>query len=243
MENKVRKILLISLFVLLAVISSLIMFKPLIRYGIVNYDKYQHETHLEKMSYRDSYLDSLYNILSGIRFISNADRVLYFEYHNSKENLLGVPFKYVDLITQVNKLNVPYLDYNEYSNINTGSIITLCRDLRKDTMLACTERNLIWFKHTYPYIYQVITQEDTTRSYKFLICNTIVVNEDYFNVDLDLFNQPIGFFIIEWIDNKDREIVDNVAEKLTRKKYLELFSKLYSQRKETNVKIFKDGYN
>ena len=56
------------------------------------------EIHNEKMNIRDEYMTEISPLLIELRIKSGADRVLYFEFHNSEENLNGIPFKFFDLL-------------------------------------------------------------------------------------------------------------------------------------------------
>ena len=56
------------------------------------------EIHNEKLRLRDEYMTELTPLLSELRAETGADRILYFEFHNSEENLDGLPFKYFNLM-------------------------------------------------------------------------------------------------------------------------------------------------
>jgi len=58
---------------------------------------------------------------------------MYFEYHNSKENLVGIPFKYSDLVITVVKYGSSAAKLANLKEVNTGLISDLYYDLCKNT--------------------------------------------------------------------------------------------------------------
>ena len=74
--------------------------KTVVRDCIEMITEIKNSIHTEKMKLRDELLAELGPILADFRSNVRADRILYFEYHNSKENLIGIPFKYLELVRQ-----------------------------------------------------------------------------------------------------------------------------------------------
>ena len=94
----VKKI--IQYLVILLLFIGVINIKSVLRWGVEFVTELNEEIHTEKMEKRDQLLAELVPELHELRGATGADRVLYFEYHNSKENVVGIPFKYIDLVLQ-----------------------------------------------------------------------------------------------------------------------------------------------
>ena len=101
------------------------VFLGLLIYGVINFkaividcieivQELTEEIHNQKMDKRDDFVASMNEVLIDLRHQTGADRVLYFEWHNTKENSVGVPFRYFDLVLQTEGYNIPKcLDYKD----------------------------------------------------------------------------------------------------------------------------------
>ena len=58
-------------------------------------EKKEHE---RRLLMRDDLMSELNPLLVELRSGTGASRVLYFEYHNSTENFVGIPFKFANLV-------------------------------------------------------------------------------------------------------------------------------------------------
>ena len=110
-------------------------FKNIVRGTMEIVSEIATERHDEGLQKRDELLRDLYVMLGDLRAETQADRVLYFEYHNSKENLIGIPFKYADLVLQSNSYGVYNVPENDFRDINTGTIISLYNDLLHERLI------------------------------------------------------------------------------------------------------------
>lgn len=162
-------------------------FKSIVRETMEIVSEVATERHDEGLQRRDELLRDLYVILGDLRSDIDADRILYFEYHNSKENLVGIPFKYADLVLQSNNYGVYNVPENEFRDINTGSIVTLYNDLMHVRMISSEDTN---FCVNYPGAFELFNHDGSD----------IQVYVGIPGVD-----QPIGLLVFEWV-GEDRKI-------------------------------------
>ena len=79
--KNVLKYLVIILFII-----GLFNFRTIATTTIEFFDSISKSIHDDKMAKRDEIIIELSPLLSELRAITTADRLLYIEYHNSKEN-------------------------------------------------------------------------------------------------------------------------------------------------------------
>lgn len=175
----------------LIVIYGVFNFKSVVKDIIEISNDIFEEQHTKKMALRDELLAELSPILTEMRATIGADRVLYFEYHNSKENLVGIPFKYVDLVLPVKKYGVPEFDFRKYREINAGVITTLYQDLKKSKVIFNRGPGDTEFLLKYSGISDFVEKNDGSIQQCFL--------------NLPGINTPIGIIVIEWMDNSERD--------------------------------------
>lgn len=174
------------LLVLLGILV-VVNFKNIVRGTMEIVSEIAAERHDEGLQRRDELLRDLYVILGDLRTEVDADRLLYFEYHNSKENLVGIPFKYADLVLQSNSYGVYNVPENEFRDINTGTIVTLYNDLIHVRMISSEDTN---FCMNYPGAFELFKTDGSD----------IQVYVGIPGVD-----QPIGLLVFEWV-GEDHEI-------------------------------------
>ena len=109
--------------------------KPIVRSSIEFVQEILEQIHQEKLMKRDYLLSELSPILRELRAETDADRILYFEYHNSKKNLIGIPFKYVDLVQVHRKYGVPRFEYTHLKNINSGVLTGIYEAMKKNNII------------------------------------------------------------------------------------------------------------
>ena len=175
------------------------VFLGLLIYGVINFktividvieilQELTEEIHNQKMDKRDDFVASMNEVLIDLRHQTGADRVLYFEWHNTKENSVGVPFRYFDLVLQTEGYNIPKcLDYKD---IPAGWIVELYEMIKHgNTTILCDSQNKL--DQLYP-ISQVFYSQDGSRYQIFIGIN-------YMSKDKI---QPVGFLAIEWMDRE-----------------------------------------
>lgn len=157
------------------------------------------EIHNEKMNVRDEYMTEIAPLLIELRVKSGADRVLYFEFHNSEENLGGIPFKFFDLLYANSEIGVSEVSSNDYKNINTGMYIDFFNDLRTKGSLVCHGADDVVFREKYLGIFSKMSMIDGCQSITF--------------VSVPGVKRPIGFIALEWMNKCPNEEYDkNVVE-------------------------------
>ena len=101
------------LLIVLSVVA-IFNFKTIVTNTIEFFDDISKAIHDEKMAKRDELIFELGPLLTELRAMTGADRILYIEFHNSKENLIGIPFKYLDLVLSSKKYGVSEFDIKKY---------------------------------------------------------------------------------------------------------------------------------
>lgn len=149
------------------------------------------EIHKQKMVMRDEYMTELIPTLVELRTGVGADRVLYFEFHNSVENLDGLPFKYFDLIKSCAKYGVPEVPGEVYKNVNSGMYTELFDDIKTGEVVYCSGVYDHDFRKKYRGIFKLINEKDHSAQQVFFSVPGV--------------KAPIGFIALEWLD-EDREI-------------------------------------
>lgn len=189
---------LFSYLLIILLIIGLFNFKTIVKETIELYNEVSDQIHDEKMVKRDEILADLNDILKEYRAHVGADRVLYFEYHNSKENLAGIPFKYIDLVMQDRAYWASGIPIDMYRDINIGAITTLYEDLKTSIVIFCVDnegdsiKGNAWkqmpvdeFQESYPGAYDIF-QSDSQKQQVY--------------ISIPGPKQPIGLMIFEWLD-------------------------------------------
>lgn len=183
------------IFILLILI--VINIKIITRGTIEFISEISEDLHLEKMKNRDEYMTDLNPVLISLRSELDADRVLYFEYHNSEQNLDKVPFKFFDLMSYDIKYSSGSADkmpVNVYKNINASLFQTVYNDLKSGKILYCKGPGDNEFRQKYQGIFELLNQTD--------------LSKQHILVSVPGVERPIGFIVFEWMDDSvsvDRE--------------------------------------
>lgn len=193
------------LLVILGVIA-LFNFKPIVTEVIKFVDNISQIIHEDKINKRDELIFELSPLLSEMRAVTGADRLLYIEYHNSKENLVGIPFKYLDLVLSTKKYGTPEFDIKKYHELNAGILSPIFLELRKKGYVVNRGESDLNFSRNCHEISDFVYAQDGS------------VQQVYLN--LPGVNTPIGIIILEWLqDDIDRdweEIVSISRDYITR---------------------------
>ena len=202
---------LFSYLLIILVIIGLFNFKTIVKETIELYSEVSEQIHNEKMIKRDEILADLDDILKEYRAHTGADRVLYFEYHNTKENLAGVPFKYIDLVMQDRSYWASGIPIDMYRDINVGAITSLYEDLKTSIVIF----SLSGVEYQKGPGWKQITTEQFSDNYP---SASDVFNPDgqkqQVYVSIPGPKQPIGLLIFEWLNPEstvDRQKVIEVT--------------------------------
>ena len=163
--------------------------------GIIEFvDEVSSDIHSNKMRLRDEYMTDLGPILTEFRASTQADRILYFEFHNSIENLEGVPFKFFDLVLANSAYSVSEVPGATYKNINASMYINLFNKIKEDQLVYCGGIYDERFKRLYPGVHELFYESDHS-------VQQIIIN-------IPGVKQPMGFIVLEWMDS-ETDVVAN----------------------------------
>ena len=187
-------------------IIGLFNFRTIATNTIQFFDDISQTLHDEKMAKRDELIFELSPLLSELRAITGADRILYIEFHNSKENLIGIPFKYLDLVLSSKKYGISEFDFKKYHELNAGILSPIFPELRKTGYIINKGVEDTSFRRSYHEVSDFVNAQDGS------------VQQVYLN--LPGVNIPIGIIILEWVTEdveKDwDEIIDISRDYVTR---------------------------
>lgn len=188
---------LIAILLVLAMIN----YKTVIRDLIEITTEISDSIHSDRMMLRDQLLAELKPILVDMRSSSNADRILYFEYHNSKENLVSIPFKYLELVQYDKGFAIPPIDEMMYKNINTGLITDLYQGIKFGGVVCCEGENDTVFIEKYGSAWNLVHTRDGSNKQVFISIPGI--------------EQPIGLIILEWMDENSEIDLEEITKTAT----------------------------
>ena len=166
--------------------------------GIIEFvSDIQEEIHYNKMSLQEEYYTDLSPILSELRAEAGADRVLYFEYHNSLESLDGMPFKFFNLMKCSAKYGIPEVPGSTYKDISASMYTELFSEIADGGLVTCQGFYDTDFRKTYRGVYELLSESDHSKQFAIF--------------SLPGIRKPIGFIVLEWMDD-DSEL--NINQKI-----------------------------
>lgn len=180
--KKFRKYIVFGLLIV-----GIINIKPITRGTIEFITDIAEDLHLEKMRLRDRYMTELHPILVELRSELGADRILYFEYHNSEQNLDKVPFKFFDIMAYDVKYGVEVVMSSSYKDINASQFQTAYNEIKKGRILHCQGPHDSEFRQKYQGVFELFNQTDLSRQ-------QIIVS-------VPGIKRPIGFIVLEWMED------------------------------------------
>lgn len=156
------------------------------------------ELHNEKIKLRDKYMTDLNPLLAELRAETGADRVLYFEYHNSEENLEGIPFKFFDLVMCSSTYGVAEIPGSFYRDVGASMYTTLFDRIKKGEVVYCSGAHDLDFRQKHGGVFELVNEIDHSRQQVFFSVPGL--------------KRPVGFIILEWMSDVE-EI--NVKQRIT----------------------------
>ena len=193
---------------LLLFLSAIIIlnFRVVVRETIGVIEDIKTAIHSDKLQARDELLIELSPLLSEYRAMVGADRLLYLEYHNSKENLVGIPFKYLDLVLTCKKYGIPEFEIRRYHELNAGILSSIFPVLRKTGYIINRGSTDPTFYRDHHEVSDFVSSQDGS------------VQQVYIN--LPGVHTPIGLIILEWtsedIEKNWNEIIRTSNDYVTR---------------------------
>lgn len=143
--------------------------------------------HEKRLLMRDDLMTELNPLLVELRSGTGASRVLYFEYHNSTENFVGIPFKFANLVLSNQVYGCPSYDVSKYKDINSGLISGIYDELKKNNIIL-NKGGESEFHSSHPEIHNLFSSQDGPEQQVF--------------INLPGVNSPIGMIVLEWMDEK-----------------------------------------
>lgn len=182
--KKLRKYV-IFILIILFIINIKVITKETIDFVIEISD----ELHNEKIKLRDKYMTDLNPLLAELRAETGADRVLYFEFHNSEENLEGIPFKFFDLVMCSSTYGVAEIPGSSYKDVGASMYTTLFDRIKKGEVILCSGAHDLEFRQKYGGVFELVNEVDHSRQQIFFSVPGLT--------------KPIGFIILEWMSDAE----------------------------------------
>lgn len=172
-----RKILLYTTYVL--IVLAILNWKSILKEVATQMDKIKTEQHDKDLIVRDLISRDIHPYLVELRALTGADRVMLFEFHNSINNLIGVPFKYITMTDHAEPYGSNFVP--KYSDMNSEIIGTFIRDL-KVTMFEATN-DLEAFKMQDPSVVDALNNSQAKAAcYQYM----------------SVLGKPLGILVLEW---------------------------------------------
>lgn len=195
--------------VFLLIISVIIFIKPIAKSTVKFFFELSDEIYQENLALRDAYNTELLPVLIEFRTETRADRILYYEYHNSEENSVGIPFKFFEFTgLQDTGYGISQLikDPSKTEAINTGYINTLYDRLNKVGISFSRGEKDTLFNSLHPGVYDLFKVRTQMEQRVF--------------INVPGINQPVGFIVLEWKDPNyyinENEIIETMNEYIPR---------------------------
>lgn len=141
--------------------------------------------HEKRLLMRDDLMTELNPLLVELRSGTGASRILYFEYHNSTENFVGIPFKFANLVLSNQVYGCPSYDVSKYKDINSGLISGIYDELKKNSIII-NRSGKSEFHSNHPEVHDLFSSQDGSKQQVF--------------INLPGVNSPMGMIVLEWMD-------------------------------------------
>lgn len=192
--------------IFIVLIYGIFNFREIVKVAIEINDQIEKKEHERRLELRDSLMTELNPLLIELRTSTGASRLLYFEYHNSTENFVGIPFKFANLVLANQNYGCPDYDPNKYKDINSGLISRLYTNLKKEEVIinkGIDSDSLFYSK--YPEVHEFFSSQDGS------------IQQAYINVPG--VKSPVGMIILEWVDDNDKIKSDYQWERIKNQIY------------------------
>jgi hypothetical protein len=177
----IRKLIEYTLF--FALLYAFFNFSAIVESVMAIQEKIAKQEHERRLLLRDELMEELPPILVELRTKAGAQRVLYFEYHNSTENFAGIPFKYANLVAVKQEYGSPGFDKEIYKDINAGLLGNMYIDLVRNEVLRNSRKE---FEEKYPEISSFFSSHDGSKVQMF--------------INIPGVNAPLGMIVVEWLE-------------------------------------------
>ena len=192
-ERKIGFFKFIQYSMFFCLLYTLFNFSSIVESVVKIQTQFEKREHDKKMALRDKMMLELNPLLVELRSGTGASRVLYFEYHNSIENFIGIPFKFANLVMENQSYGCPRYDVAAYRDISSGLISGIYSDLKRSDILVNKGSDMDPdFIKEYPEVHEFFCSRDKSVQHVF--------------INLPGIDSPMGMIILEWV--KDDEITD-----------------------------------
>lgn len=189
-EEKLGITKFIQYVLFLLVILGIFNFSSIVEYFMKVQSQIEKKEHERRLELRDDLMSELNPILIELRSSTGASRLLYFEYHNSTENFVGIPFKFANLVLANQEYECPGYNPDKYKDINSGLISGIYSDLRKNKIII--NKGELYdksFHAKYPNIDEFFSSQDGSVQQMF--------------INIPGVSSPIGMIVLEWVVDKE----------------------------------------
>ena len=170
-------------------IYSIFNFPEIVKITMDIQEKIAKEDHQRRLRLRDELMDELPPLLVELRTKSEADRVLYFEYHNSTENFIGIPFKFANLVSFNQEYGTPGFNPEKFKDINSGLLCGIYGELkRRGVILDEVKKG----KYLYQDIHEFFSSQDGSNLHAF--------------INIPGYDTPVGMIVLEWLNPEKIDI-------------------------------------
>lgn len=172
-------------------------FSTIVESGLKIQTQIEKKEHEKRLLMRDNLMTELNPLLVELRSSTGASRILYFEYHNSTENFVGIPFKFANLVLTNQSYDCPTYDITKYKDINSGLISDVYSELQKTGVVVNkgieVDNN---FYSRFPEVYNFFSSQDGSKQQVF--------------INLPGVSSPMGMIVLEWMNEKTDKDWDKV---------------------------------
>ena len=185
--HKSRRVVYVCVWIL--AIMAILNLKAVVKGGIKFFSEVSEEIHYEKMKLQDEYMTDLTPLLAEFRAEMGADRVLYFEFHNSEESLDGMPYKFFDLLKCMPKYGIAEIPGRAYKDTGASMYSELFQDLSDGQTVICTGPYDTEFRKKYRGVFELFNETDHSK--RFILFGIPGIK------------RPIGFIVVEWVEDEE----------------------------------------
>lgn len=197
------KFVLYSLFIMFIV--GIFNFSNIVEYTLKIQTQIEKKEHERRLVLRDDLIGELNPQLVELRSSTGASRLLYFEYHNSTENFVGIPFKFANLVLTNQRYECPGYNPEKYKDINSGLISGIYTDLRRNKIVINKGVYDTSFRAKYPDIDKFFSSQDGSVQQMF--------------INIPGVSSPIGMIVLEWVEGNEVRLDEewkNIEDKVLR---------------------------
>ena len=189
LKNELGLKYVVRLIAIVLVVLGIFNFPRIVEYVMKVSSDIEKRQHEKRLVMRDNLLEDLNPLLIEFRSSVGASRLLYFEYHNSTENFVGIPFKFANLVLANQRYDCPGYNPNRYKDINSGMISGIYSDLRKNRVIinkGLDQDSVFYYR--YPGIHEFFSTQDGSTQQMF--------------INVPGVHTPIGMIVLEWVNYK-----------------------------------------